>query len=66
MLQTFRQTDPKPVTLRARAPAELAEALKCLATKQDVELSRVVRAALFAGVKVMLAEAEAAGQAVTP
>ena len=56
MLQTFRQTDPKPVTLRARAPAELAEALKCLATKQDVELSRVVRAALFAGVKIMLSE----------
>ena len=66
MLQTFRQTDPKPVTLRARAPAELAEALKCLATKQDVELSRVVRAALFAGVKIMLSELEAADKAVTP
>ena len=65
VLQTFRQTDPKPVVVRARAPAELAEALKCLATKQDVELSRVVRAALFAGVKIMLSELEAHDKAVT-
>ena len=66
MLQTFRQTDPKPVTLRARAPAELAEALKCLATKQDVVLSHVVREALVTGAKIMLSELAATDPAVTP
>lgn len=54
-----RQTDRKPVVLRARAPVELAAALKSLAAKQDVVLSVVVRQALIAGAATML-EAEAA------
>lgn len=57
MLQTFRQTTRKPVTLRARAPAELATALKSLAVKRDVVLSHVVREALATGAAIML-EAE--------
>ena len=66
VLQTFRQTDPKPVTLRARAPAELAEALKRLADRRDVVLSHVVREALATGAKIMLSELAATDQAVTP
>ena len=54
---TFRQTTRKPVTLRARAPAELATALKSLAVKRDVVLSHVVREALATGAAIML-EAE--------
>jgi len=57
VLQTFRQTTRKPVTLRARAPAELATALKSLAVKRDVVLSHVVREALATGAAIML-EAE--------
>lgn len=57
MLQTFRQTTRKVVTLRARAPAELATALKSLAVKRDVVLSHVVREALATGAAIML-EAE--------
>ena len=57
MLQTFRQTTRKVVTLRARAPAELATALKRLADRRDVVLSHVVREALATGAAIML-EAE--------
>lgn len=57
MLQSFRQTTRKVVTLRARAPAELATALKSLAVKRDVVLSHVVREALATGAAIML-EAE--------
>ena len=57
MLQSFRQTTRKVVTLRARAPAELATALKSLAVKRDVVLSPVVREALATGAAIML-EAE--------
>lgn len=57
VLQSFRQTTRKVVTLRARAPAELATALKSLAVKRDVVLSHVVREALATGAAIML-EAE--------
>lgn len=57
MLQTFRQTDPKPVTLRARAPAALVAALKSVADRRDMTLSAAVRAALATGAAIML-EAE--------
>ena len=65
VLQTFRQTTRKPVTLRARAPAELATALKNLAVKRDVVLSHVVREALATGAAIMLDEADKAKEAVT-
>ena len=57
MLQV-RQTDPKTTWVRARAPAELALALKRLADRRDVVLSVVVRLALITGATIML-EAEA-------
>lgn len=64
MLQ-IRQTDRKPVTLRARAPVELATALKRLADRRDQVFSAVVREALVTGAAIML-EAEDKTEAVTP
>ena len=55
-MQTFRQTDPKPIMLRARAPLALVTELKSLAVKRDQVFSAVVRQALAAGAKIMLAE----------
>ena len=54
---TFRQTDPKPIMLRARAPLTLVTELKSLAVKRDQVFSAVVRQALATGARVML-EAE--------
>lgn len=56
-MQTFRQTDPKPIMLRTRAPVALVVELKSLAVKRDQVFSAVVRQALATGVRVML-EAE--------
>lgn len=61
MLQTFRQTDPKPVTLRTRAPLTLVVALKTVAVKRDMTLSAAVRAALATGAAIMIDEADKTG-----
>ena len=60
-MQTFRQTDPKPIMLRARAPLTLVTELKSLAVKRDQVFSAVVRQALAAGAKIMLAELDKNG-----
>ena len=57
VLQSFRQTDPKPIMLRARAPLTLVTELKSLAVKRDQVFSAVVREALATGAAIML-EAE--------
>lgn len=63
----IRQTDRKPVTLRARAPTELEAALKSLAYRRDMTLSAVVRQALATGAAIMLeAEAGKTGVEVAP
>ena len=60
-MQTFRQTDPKPIMLRARAPLTLVTELKSLAVKRDQVFSAVVRQALAAGAKIMLEELDKNG-----